>query len=165
MEGKLQGQAWAGYIHINIYIYIYLAHSLYKCVYCCLVAKSCSSLFVPLDCSLPGSSVYGISWTRILDWDAISFSRESSQPRDQTCASCMASRFSTTDPSEKLQVCVYIYIKPKMTPDIASVRWGHEITSSWEPVLQVSGSLLCLPFWVTWRAVKKRKKQPSPVLE
>ena len=110
MEGKLQGQAWAGYIHINIYIYIYLAHSLYKCVYCCLVAKSCSSLFVPLDCSLPGSSVYGISWTRILDWDAISFSRESSQPRDQTCASCMASRFSTTDPPEKLQVCVYIYI-------------------------------------------------------
>ena len=110
MEGKLQGQACAGYIYINTYIYIYLAHSLYKCVICCLVAKSCPSLFIPLDCSPPGSSVYGISWTRILDWDAISFSRGSFQPRDQTCASCMASRLSTTDPPEKLQVCVCVYI-------------------------------------------------------
>ena len=39
-------------------------------------------------CSLPGSSVHGISQARILKWVAISFSRGSSQPRDQTCASC-----------------------------------------------------------------------------
>jgi len=32
-----------------------------------------------MDCSLPGSSVYGISQARILDWVAISFSRGSSQ--------------------------------------------------------------------------------------
>ena len=34
------------------------------------------SLF--MDCSLPGSSVHGISQTRILEWVAISFSRRSS---------------------------------------------------------------------------------------
>ena len=32
----------------------------------------------PLDCRLPGSSVQGISQTRILEWVAISFSRRSS---------------------------------------------------------------------------------------
>ena len=35
----------------------------------------------PVDCSPPGSSVYGIPQTRILEWVAISFSRGSSQPR------------------------------------------------------------------------------------
>ena len=29
----------------------------------------------PMDCSLPGSTVHGISQARILDWVAISFSR------------------------------------------------------------------------------------------
>ena len=38
----------------------------------------------PVDCSPPGSSVQGISQARILEWVAISFSRISSSPRDQT---------------------------------------------------------------------------------
>ena len=41
----------------------------------------------PMDYSLPGSSVHGISQAKILEWVAISFSRGSSQPRDQTCVS------------------------------------------------------------------------------
>ena len=32
-----------------------------------------------MDGSLPGSSVHGVSQARILEWVAISFSRESSQ--------------------------------------------------------------------------------------
>ena len=43
----------------------------------------------PMDCSLPGSSVHGITEARILEWAAISFSRKSSQPRDQTSISCI----------------------------------------------------------------------------
>ena len=38
----------------------------------------------PMDCSLPGSSVYEILQARILKWVTILFSRESFQPRDQT---------------------------------------------------------------------------------
>ena len=38
----------------------------------------------PMDSSLSDSSVYGISQTRILEWVAISFSRGSSTPRNQT---------------------------------------------------------------------------------
>ena len=37
-----------------------------------------------MDCSLPGSSVPGISQARILEWVAISFSRASSRTKDQT---------------------------------------------------------------------------------
>ena len=41
----------------------------------------------PEDCSPPGSSVYGISQARIREWIAISSSRGSSWPRDQTSIS------------------------------------------------------------------------------
>ena len=46
------------------------------------VAQSCPTLCDPVDCSLPGSSVHGIFQAIVLEWIAISFSRESSQPRD-----------------------------------------------------------------------------------
>ena len=46
--------------------------------------KSCLTLCNPMDCSLPGSSVHGISQSRILEWVVISFSRGSSWPGDQT---------------------------------------------------------------------------------
>ena len=45
----------------------------------------CQTLCEPMDCSPPGSSVHGTLQARILEWVAISFSRRSSQPRDQTC--------------------------------------------------------------------------------
>ena len=40
-----------------------------------LVTQSRPSLCNPMDCSLSGSSVHGILQARILEWDAISFSR------------------------------------------------------------------------------------------
>ena len=55
-----------------------------------LVAKSCPALCDPMDCSLPGSSVHGISQARILEWVAITYSRRSSWPRDHTCVSCVS---------------------------------------------------------------------------
>ena len=50
----------------------------------CSVAQSCLTLCNPLNCGLPGFSVHGISQSRILEWVAISLSKGSSQPRDQT---------------------------------------------------------------------------------
>ena len=58
-----------------------------------LVAQSCPTLCDPIDCSPPGSSVHRIFQARILEWIAISFSRVSSQPRDQTHVFCIADRF------------------------------------------------------------------------
>ena len=37
-----------------------------------------------------GSSVHRISQARVVEWAAISSNRWSSQPRDQTCASCVS---------------------------------------------------------------------------
>ena len=47
-------------------------------------------------CSLPGSSVHGIFQAIVLEWIAISFSRGSSQPRDQTLVSHIAGGFFTS---------------------------------------------------------------------
>ena len=38
------------------------------------VAQSCLTLSDFMDCSLPGSSVYGILQARVLEWGAIAFS-------------------------------------------------------------------------------------------
>ena len=54
----------------------------------CSLASLCLTLCDPLDCSLPGSSVYGSFQARILEWVAISSSKGSSQPEDRTCITC-----------------------------------------------------------------------------
>ena len=54
-----------------------------------------------MDCSLQVSSVHGVSQARTLEWVAISFSRESSQPRDWTFISCTAGGFFTIEQPEK----------------------------------------------------------------
>ena len=57
------------------------------CVTLCMHAKSlqsCLTLWDPMGCSPPGSSVQGILQARILEWVAMP-SRGSSRPRDRTC--------------------------------------------------------------------------------
>ena len=56
-------------------------------------AHSRSALCGPVDCSPPGSSVHGVSQARTLERVAISFSRGSYNPRDQTHISCIAGGF------------------------------------------------------------------------
>ena len=56
------------------------------------VAQSRPTLCDPMDCSPPGSSIHRILQAAILEWVAISFSRGSSQPRDQTQVSRIRGR-------------------------------------------------------------------------
>ena len=49
-----------------------------------LCLSTCLTLCSHMDCSSPGPSVHGILQARILEWVAISPSRGSSRPRDQT---------------------------------------------------------------------------------
>ena len=53
------------------------------------VIQSCPTLCNCLDSSLSGSSVYGVFQARILEWIAISSSRVSLWPKDQTHVSCI----------------------------------------------------------------------------
>ena len=59
------------------------------------VAQSCLTLCNPMDCSLPGSSVYGIFQARVLEWVAISFFGGSSWPMDRTLVSQISGRCFT----------------------------------------------------------------------
>ena len=54
------------------------------------VDKLCLTLCDLMDSSQPGSSVHGIFQARILGWVAISYSRGSSWPRNQTHISCIS---------------------------------------------------------------------------
>ena len=83
---------------------------------CCrLVAKLRVRLFDPMDCGLPGSSAHGILQARILEWVAISFSRGSSQPRNQAQVSCIAGRFFTQSetPGKPTASTLYLNFKIK----------------------------------------------------
>ena len=53
-------------------------------------------------CNLPGSSAHAVFQAKMPKWVAIFFSKGSSQPRDQTCISCIAGRFFTAEPPGKL---------------------------------------------------------------
>ena len=53
------------------------------------VAQSYLTLCDPMDCSLQTSSIHGIFQASVLEWVAISFSRETSQSRNRTQVSCM----------------------------------------------------------------------------
>ena len=57
---------------------------------CVSATQSCPILCDPVNGSWPGSSVRGILQARILEWIAISSSRGTSQPRDQTLVSCIS---------------------------------------------------------------------------
>ena len=64
---------------------------------CWVLSDSCD----PMNCSPPGSSVLRISQAGILEWIAISPSRGSSWPRDQTVSPELAGIFFTTEPPGK----------------------------------------------------------------
>ena len=57
--------------------------------------RLCVTLYNPMDCIPPGSSVHTILQGRILEWVAMPSSRRSSQPRNQIHVSCIADRFFT----------------------------------------------------------------------
>ena len=70
-------------------------------ILCAQSLQPCLTLWDPMDCSLPGSSVYGIFQARILEQVVIPFFRGSSQPRDQTHMSRIAEGFFTAEPPGK----------------------------------------------------------------
>ena len=76
-------------LNVEFFACINVSFTRYVIRKCChLVAKSCPTLLQPHGLKPPGSSVHGILQARLLEWAAIPFSVESSQPKDPTCVSC-----------------------------------------------------------------------------
>ena len=93
----------------------------------CLVIQSCRILCNPMDCSLPGSSVHGISQAKILGRVTISFSRKSYWPRDGNCISWMGRRI------------LYRWATPKQD---CKKKWDH----GQERALRNGKQMLCVGF-------------------
>ena len=79
----------------------------------------CLTFGDPMDCSQPGSSLYEILHTRTLKWVAILFSRGSSQSRDRSHISCIASRFFTVWTTREDQQCYSIICQINMQMPIS----------------------------------------------
>ena len=67
----------------------------------CVCAQSCLTLCNSMDHSPPGSSVHGILQARILEWVAISFSRDLPNPGTKSMSPALTDRFFTGKPSGK----------------------------------------------------------------
>ena len=107
---------------------IFMIHLHYD--FCCLVRKLCIWLFCnPMDFSLPGSSVHGISQARILEWVTIPFSGGSSQPRDQTGVSWIGGQILYLWATKKdyIMILYYVFNKDILYPCIvwSQIRWMY----------------------------------------
>ena len=81
-------------IDLDLFIITVRYFANFNCIRCLSESEAtqlCLTLCNSMDCSLLSSSVHGIFQERILVWVAISFSKELSQPRDQTRV-CIAGR-------------------------------------------------------------------------
>ena len=77
------------------------------------VVQSCLTLCGPVDCSPPGSSIYGFLQARVLEWVAISFSRGSSRSRDRTPVSRIVGRHFTLWATREVQLTLLSVFKKK----------------------------------------------------
>ena len=95
-------------------------------------------LDLPGPTQAPGSSVHGISQERILEWVAISFSRRSSRPKDQTCVSCMAGRFFITESRAK----------PNSGVGKTVLNWVREVFIGYGSMISSSVTLISPFSWI-----------------
>ena len=94
------------------------------------ITQSCLALCDPRDCSLQGSSVHGILQLRILEWVAIPFSRESSQPRNRTRVSCIAPDYLPSELLGKPIVMLTKYWQNKCFREMCELFWEGSINTS-----------------------------------
>ena len=151
-------------------------------IYCsCLVNRLCLTLLQPHSYSLPGSSVHGILQAVIVEQVAISFSRGSTQSRDQTHISALVGGFFTTEPPGK-PLYIYLYMKyvsrsvmsyslqsHGLQPARLLCPWdssGKNTRVSCHSLLQgifpVQGMNLCLPH--CWQILYHMSQQGSPYM-
>ena len=75
-----------------------------------------------MDYSPPGSSVHGISQARILEWVAISFSRDLSDPGIKPTPPALAGGFFITEPPGKPKDALNSFVNMNEHPEAARHR-------------------------------------------
>ena len=85
-----------------------------------------------MDCSISGSSVHGISQAEILEWVAISFSRDLPDPEIKLAVSCIAGRFFTTEPQGSPVHQLFGNLTPLVGPTLSPFSQQSQVpTGSW----------------------------------
>ena len=92
----------------------------------CTLCHSVVSLWDPMNCSPPGSPVYGIFQARLLERVATSYSMRSFQPRAWTHISCIDGFFTTELPGKSLVHYNCNYLSGKQT-----AIYMHTLISQW----------------------------------
>ena len=123
----------------------------------CLVAQSCPTLCYPMDCSPPDSSSMGILQARMLQRVAMSSSRESSQPRDETQVSHIAEGVFTI--SATREAPEYCSGQPTPSPGYLT-NPGNQPGS---PALQADSLLAKLPQVLSRSFVQEVVKHTLPM--
>ena len=133
-------------------MYLYIYKNIYY--YCCLVNKLCLTLWNPMDYSLTGFSVHGISQARIMEWVVISSFRGSSWRRDGTCVFFIVGRFFYHWATREAQIHIYIRIY-SLSKNICSWKVSliraevlvcvHACSDAQScPIFVTSGTVVCL---------------------
>ena len=84
-----------------------------------------SNSLQPHGLSLPGSSVHGILYARVLEWVAIFFSRGSSQPRDKNWVSHIAGRCFTIWATRIRSNYISCYLRLGIATTLEYWKGGH----------------------------------------
>jgi len=105
----------------NYIMYHFGVHNIYESE--SVLWSIVSTLWDPVDCRLPGSSVHGILQARILECVAIPFSRESFWPRVCTWVSCITGRFFTVWATREAFI-IYMAKRIKKSKEIISTDLG-----------------------------------------
>ena len=102
-RGESVGEWIHGYIWLGPRCYSSEAITIFLigCIVVDLVTKSCLTLLQPLGLQSPGSSVLGIFQVRILEWVAISSSRDLPDPGIKPECPALAGWFFTMEPPER----------------------------------------------------------------
>ena len=138
----------AGFLSQRSHLHLLFSASLRFSVHARVCVQSCLTLCDPMECSLPGSSVHGISQARILNWVAISSSKGSSWPRDWICVSCIScigrqffkSLSHLESPRFSILLLTYVYVIQIFIGKLCNIRidiqglWNARIHSDPPPV-------------------------------
>ena len=134
-----------------------------------LVTKSCSTLVILRTVARQAPLSMGFFQARMLEWVAISFSRGSSQPRDWTLVSYIATRFFTDWATrEALNVLFTSPLIEKAIRDLNSAAGDLQVLLSH---VKSTAWIFSLSSWKNWTGYKNKLpnglahgKQKHPII-
>ena len=94
--------------------------------------QSCATLYDPMDCSLPESSVHGIPQSRILEWVVLPSSRDLPNPGIKPRSLALQGGFCTDWNMREAHVCLYMQIYASSIISVMSdSRGSSQPTEPW----------------------------------